>query len=160
LEFFGWTVSCCSTGCCSLSCNCPDEPSAFGGSGAGGGLCARAVPSVNAPRTAGLIILRRILCIASTLAYTDDSLAMLTNDEMCMSRRSFQIWSASQFMPWGAIRGCFSGARKFCVPSKALTKLCGQLAVSYLGWLWNVSRCRESHYARGRHWRIKYPVAV
>src|SRR5260370_42069892 len=49
-----------------------DEPSAFGGSGVGGGLCARAVPSVNAPRTAGLIILRRIPCIASTLAYTVD----------------------------------------------------------------------------------------
>jgi hypothetical protein len=49
-----------------------------------------------------------------------------------MSRRSFQIWSASQFMPWGAIRGCLSGVRKFCVPSKALTNLFGQLAVSYL----------------------------
>ena len=57
---------------------------------------------------------------------------MLTNDEMCMSRRSFQIWSASQFMPWDAIRGCLCGARKFCVPSKALTNLFGQLAVSYL----------------------------
>ncbi len=57
---------------------------------------------------------------------------MLTNDEMCMSRRSFQTWSAPQFMPWGAIRGCFSAARKFCVPSKALPNLFGQLAVSYL----------------------------
>src|SRR5260370_37244305 len=35
-------------------------------------------------------------------------------------------------MPWGAIRGCFSAARKFCVPFKALTNLFGQLAVSYL----------------------------
>src|SRR5262249_42562755 len=35
-------------------------------------------------------------------------------------------------MPWGAIRGCFSAARKFCVPSKALTNLFGQLAVSSL----------------------------
>ncbi len=49
-----------------------------------------------------------------------------------MSRRSFQTWSAPQFMPWGAIRGCFSAARKFCVPFKALTNLFGQLAVSYL----------------------------
>jgi len=35
-------------------------------------------------------------------------------------------------MPWGAIRGYFSAARKFCVPSKPLTNLFGQLAVSYL----------------------------
>jgi 2'-deoxynucleoside 5'-phosphate N-hydrolase len=42
-----------------------------------------------------------------------------------MSRRSFQIW---QFMPWGAIRGCFSAARKFCVPSKALANSFGHLA--------------------------------
>ncbi len=57
---------------------------------------------------------------------------MLTNDEMCMSRRSFQIWSAPQFMPWGAIRGCFSAVRKFCVPSRALINLFGQLAVGSL----------------------------
>ena len=47
-----------------------------------------------------------------------------------MSRRSFQ--TTPQFMPWGAIRGCFSAARKFCVPSKVLANLFGQLAVSYL----------------------------
>jgi 2'-deoxynucleoside 5'-phosphate N-hydrolase len=83
---------------------------------------------------------------------------MLTNDEMCMSRRSFQIWSASQFMPWGAIRGCFSGARKFCVPFKALTNLFGQLAVSYLVLALERFAMSRISLTRGRHWRIKYQV--
>ena len=82
---------------------------------------------------------------------------MLTNDEMCMSRRSFQ--TTPQFMPWGAIRGCFSAARKFCVPSKALANLFGQFAVSYLVLaleLFAMSRISLT----GRHWRIMYSVAV
>src|SRR5713226_5512414 len=63
LEFLGCTVSCCSTGCCCTFCDCPDRSSAFAGSGVGGGLCARALTTVNAPRSADLIIRRRISCM-------------------------------------------------------------------------------------------------
>src|SRR5258707_2712244 len=70
LEFLGCTVSRCSTGCCCAFCDCPDRSCAFVGSGAGGGLCARAVPSVNVPRSADLMIRRRISCMTLTSACT------------------------------------------------------------------------------------------
>src|SRR5260370_8405051 len=71
LEFLGCTVSCCWTGCCCPFCGCSDRSCAFVGSGAGGGLCARAVPSVNVPRSADLMIRRRISCMTLTSACTD-----------------------------------------------------------------------------------------
>src|SRR5260370_39428433 len=71
LEFLGCTVSCCSTSCCCTFCTCPDWGCTFAGSGVGGGLCARAVPTVNAPRSADLIIRRMIACIGSSSAYAE-----------------------------------------------------------------------------------------
>src|SRR6267142_6945055 len=44
LEFFGLTVSFCSTGFCWPACVCSEGGVDFAGSGAGGGLCANTVP--------------------------------------------------------------------------------------------------------------------